>query len=106
LFAHLWNWLLYASSKSGLSPADVRLLDAMLAQWDRHSPGSRKIAHKDVEMALRRLQWELKSSRADDVIEALEREIDYRLWCDRNTSSEPLLTSPEPAKSNRSISSV
>ena len=38
---------------------------------------------KIIEIALRRLQWELDSGREDEIIEDLQREIDYRLWCDR-----------------------
>jgi hypothetical protein len=65
----------------GLSPADVQVLERILAEWDTQGVGCPLNSRKIVDLALRRLQWELYAGCQDEVIEDVRREIAYRQWC-------------------------
>jgi hypothetical protein len=70
------------SDQSDLSRDDVQVLEQIVAEWDTHGPGAQNF-REIIGLALRRLQWELDSGGKDEVIEDLQREIEYRQWCAR-----------------------
>jgi hypothetical protein len=57
----------------------VQVLEQMVAGWDAPGPGAQNF-REIIGLALRRLQWELNSGAEDEVIEDLQREIEYRQW--------------------------
>ena len=67
-----------------LSPDDLQVLEQILARWAPCGPADSWNSHEIIEIALRRLQSELDCGHEREVIEDLQREIDYRLWCARN----------------------
>jgi len=69
--------------KPALSSDDERVLDQILAEWDTQGPGCARKFREIIDLALRRLQWDLDTGCKDEVIEDLQREIAYRLWCAR-----------------------
>ena len=64
-----------------LAPDDMRALEQILAEWDTERLDWAQNFGEIVNLALRRLQWELDSGCKDEVIEDVQREIAYRLWC-------------------------
>jgi hypothetical protein len=72
-----------AREKPGLSLDDEQLLDHILAEWDTQGPGCARKFREIIGLALRRLKWDLDTGSKDEVIEDLQREIAYRLWCAR-----------------------
>jgi hypothetical protein len=70
------------SEQSALSRDDVQILEQMVAEWDTQKPEAQNL-REIIGLALRRLQWELDSGGKDEVLEDLQREIEYRQWCSR-----------------------
>ena len=60
----------------------MQVLEQMVAEWDAQGRGAQNL-REIIGLALRRLQWELDSGAKDEVIEDLQREIEYRQWCAR-----------------------
>ena len=56
----------------------------MVGNWESLEPGSVWNCNEIIDIALRRLQCDLSFGRRDEVIEDVQFEIDYRLWCARN----------------------
>ena len=54
-----------------------------IVECDSQGIGRSRNMHEIIEIALRRLQRDLDSGFKDEIIEDLQREIDYRLWCTR-----------------------
>jgi hypothetical protein len=71
------------SYKSLLAPDDILVLNEILDELDQQGLERPPNINEIIEIALRRLQWDLDSGREDEIIEDLEREIDYRQWCAR-----------------------
>ena len=65
---------------SVFSPDDAQILE-IVAAWDTELPGYVRNLHEIIVIALLRLQWELESGCEDEIIEDMQREIAYRLWC-------------------------
>jgi hypothetical protein len=68
------------ASKSVLSPDEVRALEEIVVECDSQVPGRSRNVHEIIEIALQRLRRDLDSGFEDEIIEDLQREIDYRLW--------------------------
>jgi hypothetical protein len=68
-----------------LSPDDVLALEQMVEQWGSPKPVFTRNINEIIDIALRRLQWDLDSGCKNEVIEEAQCEIDYRLWCARNS---------------------
>ena len=66
--------------RSIFSPDDAQILE-IVAAWDTQLPGCARNLHEIIVIALRRLRWELESGCQDEVIEDMQREIAYRVWC-------------------------
>jgi hypothetical protein len=71
------------SHRTVLSPDDVRVLEEIIVGCDSHGMGRSRNVHEIIEIALLRLQKDLDSGFKEEIIEDLQREIDYRLWCTR-----------------------
>jgi hypothetical protein len=65
-----------------LSSNDVEALERIVDQWAEGMTNNR---NEIIDIALRRLQRDLDSGFMDEVIEDVQQEIDYRLWCVRNS---------------------
>jgi hypothetical protein len=68
-----------------LSANDVEALRRIVGQWSSAGLGGARNFNEIIDIALRRLQWDLDSGCKDQVIEDVQQEIDYRLWCTRNS---------------------
>ena len=66
-----------------LSPNDVEALDQIAGQWAASKRGSARNVNEIIDIALQHLQRDLDSGYKDEVIEDVQFEIDYRLWCAR-----------------------
>ena len=71
------------SYTSVLSPAEVRILERIVAEWYPLGCVRSQNVHQIIEMALLQLQRELDSGHEDEITEDLRREVEYRLWCAR-----------------------
>jgi hypothetical protein len=91
LVDHLLNAFLKATSppvrNKFISPDEIQALECMLAEWYPQGLGCQRNVQEVAGVALRRLQVDLDSRYRHDVMEALEREIDYRLWCSKNVEA-------------------
>jgi hypothetical protein len=65
-----------------LSANDVEALERIVEQL---AEGKANNHNEIIDIALRRLQRDLDSGCKDEVIEDVQQEIDYRLWCVRNS---------------------
>jgi hypothetical protein len=68
-----------------MPPDDVQALEKIVKPWAQPEIGSVRNFNEIIYIALRRLQRDLNSGCRDEVIEEVQREIDYRLWCARNS---------------------
>ena len=57
----------------------------MVRPWAQPETGHTRNFNEFIYLALCRLQWDLDSGCEDEVVEEMQREIDYRLWCARNS---------------------
>jgi hypothetical protein len=64
-----------------LAPDYVLVLNEILDELDQQGLGRAPNIHEIMEIALHRLQQDLDSGREDEIVQDLEREIDYRQWC-------------------------
>jgi hypothetical protein len=67
-----------------LTPDDVRAMQQIVDDW---APGVLNCAsnvHEIIYIALQRLQRDLDSGCEDEIIDDVQREIGYRLWCARH----------------------
>ncbi len=72
------------SEAVALSADDVLVLERIVLEWTPSRLDETRNLNEIIDIALRHLQWEMDSGRKDEVIEELQLEIDYRLWCARN----------------------
>jgi hypothetical protein len=68
-----------------LSPDDIQALEKIVRAWGQPEIGCTRNLNEIIYIALCRLQWDLDSGCEDEVVEEVQREIDYRLWCARNS---------------------
>ena len=68
-----------------MSPDDVQALETIVRPWIPPGISHPRNFNEIIDIALRRLQWDLNFGCTDEVIEEVQREIDYRLWCARNS---------------------
>jgi hypothetical protein len=72
--------LVSCDPESIFSPDDAQILE-IVAAWDTQLPVCARNFHEIIVIALLRLRWELESGCEDEVIEDMQREVAYRLWC-------------------------
>jgi hypothetical protein len=75
------------SGTPALSPGDVEELEEIRAELRRN--GRSMSFDEIINIALWRLQQDLVSDCANEVLEDLQREIVYRRWCARKYAEEP-----------------
>lgn len=78
-----------------LSAEDLQMLEQSVAEWDLRESDCKSKFNEIVDIALRRLQWELNTGYQDAVIADLRLEIDYRLWCGRRSTDSTSLSDPD-----------
>jgi hypothetical protein len=67
--------------ESMLSPDDQDVLEDIRAAWVLRRNNCPPHQEELVDIALRRMQQDLHSCRREEVVEDVQREIAYRLWC-------------------------
>ena len=64
-----------------LTPADVHALRQIVDDGGPQGLGCAQNFHEIIDIALHQLQRDLASDCRDEVIEDVQHEIRYRLWC-------------------------
>ena len=75
----------FACDPIQLSPDEVQALEKIVSPEAQPEIGCTRNFNEIIYIALCHLQSDLDSGCKDEVVEEVQREIDYRLWCARNS---------------------